>query len=322
MKQYKRYFYTVFLIAIMAVLSPFVWKKIWSSNVPAQAEAALQSEITTEAIPAVTLPLETQAVISAAESAQSGVPETQSPATETIQTVAPPSETETAIPTTEPIPSTDAGTQPLPIETISPTEPPAAALSFVQGDANYFSDALFIGDSRTVGISEYGNLKNADYFASVGMNVYNLRKDEVSVPSVGKVNLDTLLSVKSYGKIYIMLGINELGYDFNTTVNQYAEIIAYLREKQPGALIFIEANLHVTKKRSEQDAVFNNNAINRFNNAIAQMADNHSIFYIDINELFDDESGSLRQDYSGDNTHVFGKYYAQWCGWLCTKTIQ
>lgn len=32
-------------------------------------------------------------------------------------------------------------------------------------EKSYFNDALFIGDSRTVGISEYGDLNNATFFA-------------------------------------------------------------------------------------------------------------------------------------------------------------
>ncbi len=36
------------------------------------------------------------------------------------------------------------------------------------------TDVLFIGDSRTVGLSEYGDLGNADVFADSGMSVFNL----------------------------------------------------------------------------------------------------------------------------------------------------
>ena len=35
-------------------------------------------------------------------------------------------------------------------------------------------DALFIGDSRTVGLMEYAGIDDADYFCTVGMSVYNI----------------------------------------------------------------------------------------------------------------------------------------------------
>ena len=54
---------------------------------------------------------------------------------------------------------------------------------------------------------------------------------------------------------------------------------------------------------------------------LAALADGKTIFYIDINELFDDENGNLRADASGDSTHVYAKYDLDWCDWLCTKAI-
>ena len=81
-------------------------------------------------------------------------------------------------------------------------------------------DALFIGDSRTVGLMEYAGIDGADYFCTVGMSVYNIHKKPVSVPNVGKVTLTELLNSKKYGKIYIMLGINEVGYKFSNTIEK------------------------------------------------------------------------------------------------------
>ena len=89
-------------------------------------------------------------------------------------------------------------------------------------------DALFIGDSRTVGLMEYAGIDGADYFCTVGMSVYNIHKKPVSVPNVGKVTLTELLNSKKYGKIYIMLGINEVGYKFSNTIEKYRELIEFV----------------------------------------------------------------------------------------------
>lgn len=181
-------------------------------------------------------------------------------------------------------------------------------------------DALFIGDSRTVGLSEYSGIEGADFFATVGMNVYNIHKDTVSVPSVGKVTLTQLLGYKKYGKIYIMLGINELGYPLENTVAKYKELIDFVREKQPGARIFIQANLHVTKSRSDSDKVINNPAVDELNSRLAGFADGKTVFYLDANPLFDDNTGSLSSDKAGDSAHPYAKYYSQWGDWILEKT--
>ena len=184
----------------------------------------------------------------------------------------------------------------------------------------YMGDALFIGDSRTVGLMEYSGIDGADYFCTVGMSVYNIHKKPVSVPKVGKVTLTELLNGKKYGKIYIMLGVNEVGYKFSSTVEKYSELIAFIKDKQPNAVIFIQANLHVSKSRSDSDKVVNNIAINGLNAELAKLADGKSKFYLDANILFDDKTGALSSDKSGDNTHLYAKYYKEWGEWIIKQT--
>lgn len=181
-------------------------------------------------------------------------------------------------------------------------------------------DALFIGDSRTVGLMEYAGIDGADYFCTVGMSVYNIHKNSVSVPNVGKVTLTELLNGKKYGKIYIMLGINEVGYKFSSTVEKYSELIEFIKDKQPNAVIFIQANLHVSKSRSDSDKVVNNTAINGLNAELAKLADGKSKFYLDANILFDDKTGALSSEKSEDNTHLYAKYYKEWGEWIINQT--
>lgn len=192
---------------------------------------------------------------------------------------------------------------------------------FKESGTEYFEDALFIGDSRTVGLSEYGDLGDADVFASSGMSVFKIFETDISVKSVGKTNLENLLGSKKYGKIYIMLGINEMGYPYDSVVSKYQKLVERVRELQPDALIFLQANLHVTKAKSEGNPTYSNEKIDKLNQAVSQMADDATIFYIDVNEVFDDGEGNLANEYTADNAHVLGKYYADWVTWLLTKTI-
>ena len=186
----------------------------------------------------------------------------------------------------------------------------------------YFDDALFIGDSRTVGISEYGDLNNAIFFANTGMSVYNVFEKNVSVPQVGKLKLEQLLTYKKFGKIYIMLGINELGYNQEKTLKKYKDLLKFIQEKQSNAIIYIEANLHVKAERSNKDKTINNININKINNEISQLADNEKIFFIDVNEKFDDENGNLSSNYTQDNVHIYAKYYKEWSDWLSQNAVK
>ncbi len=200
-------------------------------------------------------------------------------------------------------------------------EPVKAPLTFETAGYEYFEDALFIGDSRTVGLMEYGNIEKATFFADSGMSVFALDKKKVSVSKEGKITFDEVLKQKQYGKIYLMLGINELGYRFDTLQAKYRETVEKIREQQSDAIIYLCANMHVTDEQSAKDEIYNNENVNRVNEMISGLADNETVFYIDVNELFDDAEGNLSTEYSSDAFHVYGKYYMDWVDWLCTKAI-
>lgn len=191
---------------------------------------------------------------------------------------------------------------------------------YTQVEESYFQDALFIGDSRTVGLSMHGDLGEADVFADEGLTVFRLFGAKVEFPE-GKKTLEELLTEKQYGKIYIMLGINELGYRMERSVEKYKEMLDTIRGYQPKALIFLQANLHVTKDFSQKDQTFTNPKIDEINTAIAQMADGWTCFYLDANELFDDGEGNLDSNYASDELHIQVKYYPLWVQWLLGKGI-
>lgn len=196
------------------------------------------------------------------------------------------------------------------------TEPAPPEPLFVQSDPSYFDDALFIGDSRTVGLYEYGTLKNADYFCSVGLASYKIDSEYVDGYSIYDK-----LSANQYGKIYVMLGINECGNDFDYTVNSFTNLINTIKEYQPDAYIYILASLHVTQVRQSQGDTITNENIDRLNVAQGELADNQTVFYLDVNEIFDDSEGNLMAECSNDGVHVLAKYYQTWCEWLCRNTV-
>lgn len=180
-------------------------------------------------------------------------------------------------------------------------------------------NALFIGDSRTEGLEEYANLGDADFFAESGMSVYKVFDVADKVGSMGKLSLAELLSKKQYAKIYVMLGINELGYNFNKTVLKYEEVVLKLKELQPDAVIILEANLHVTGEKSRGDDVFNTENIERFNQSVKKIAQDTGCRFIDVNKLFDDSEGNLGAGYTFDGVHVLGKYYQDWADWILAQ---
>lgn len=192
---------------------------------------------------------------------------------------------------------------------------------FYTADRTYFDNTLFIGDSRTVGLHEYGDLGNAVVVADSGMSVYKIFQQSFRMDSGEKVTLNDLLSERQFEKIYIMLGINELGYPFESTVKRYKEMVTTIKEAQPETLVFLQANLHIAEKKSASSDIYNNENINRFNDTVKEFSEEDGDIYLDVNEIFDDGNGNLAEEFTADQSHVLGKYYADWVEWILQHAV-
>ena len=115
----------------------------------------------------------------------------------------------------------------------------------------YFKDALFIGDSRTVGFQVSTSLK-ATFFAKISLNISQLNKNNdvsrfITVNDNGtqvKCNVYEALEYKAdYGKIYLCMGLSELGWDENAFFAQYRKTLDHLIAKMPDAKIYIQTNV-------------------------------------------------------------------------------
>ena len=185
-------------------------------------------------------------------------------------------------------------------------------------DSTYFSDALFIGDSRTVGLCEYGSLKgSASFLAKESINVYNILDKELwFTDNDGEgqdATVEEVLSEHTFGKVYVALGVNELGIG-NTYMyyEKYREIIEMIREYQPEALIYIQGIMHVSYEKSSSDSCRNNTVICQRNYAISTLANGRDIYYIDMNPYVCDVYGDLLPELSGDGIHLKASAYERW----------
>lgn len=208
------------------------------------------------------------------------------------------------------------------------TDPGKKALttefSYQEVDKSYFDDAVFIGDSRTVGMQDYSGLSNAQFFAKTGMNVYDILDDKfITDPKTGEeVSVAHMLKNYHYGKIYFMVGINELGTGNTGTFQKaYERVLKKFHKWQPDAVIYIQGIIPVSKAKASGDEIFNNININDKNVAIAQLADGEDIFYLDVSKSLTDKSGYLKADYTFDEIHMYAQYYGLWTDFLMQHAV-
>ena len=207
---------------------------------------------------------------------------------------------------------------PDPAATPLPEEPQEVIYHTV--DDSYFDDAVFIGDSRTVGMYEYGGLEETStFYASTGLTIYKMFDSAiVSVPGQKKkITVEEALSQKQFAKIYLMIGINEMGTGtVESFMKAYGEAVQHLQELQPDAVIYLQAIMKVTTERSEQGDYINNEGIEARNEEIAKLADDRKIFYLDVNPEICDETGGMVASYTYDGVHLKAQYIPIWLDFL------
>lgn len=177
-----------------------------------------------------------------------------------------------------------------------------------------FSDACFIGDSRTLGLGLNCDKAKADFYASQGLNISSALTDQVIELQNG--NMGTVLEAvaqREYKRIFIMFGINELGWPYpENFVEKYEELIEGIKAAQPNAAIYVQSILPVAASAVNNDAVFTNENINAFNAYVEQAANETGVNYLDINGYFKDNSGMLPEDAAADGIHFVRDYCLKW----------
>ena len=198
-------------------------------------------------------------------------------------------------------------------------------VQYMTVEDDYFSDAVFIGDSRTVGMFEYGGLEEiSTFYASTGLTVYTIFDTPiVTVPGQReKQTIEQALTENKFSKIYLMIGINEMGTGtVETFMEKYKEVVAHLRELQPDAVIYLQGIMKVTTERSNQGDYITNEGIEARNVEIEKLANYVDIYYLDVNPLVCDESGGMIPDYTFDGVHLKGQYVPIWKDYLKSHAV-
>ncbi len=193
-------------------------------------------------------------------------------------------------------------------------------MPFTEVDESYFNDALFIGDSRLQGFGMYSGMPGT-FYAATGFQLFKYDSMKVANTENGKVPLTDALPYDTFTKIYIKVGLNEMGGNENAFLNKYAELIAVLRESEPRAIIYIHGLLPVTAAKSQSDKVHNNPNVNARNEALKQLALEQKAYYLDVGSALAGADGSLPSEMAADGIHLKAQYMDIWKQYLLSHAV-
>ena len=192
-----------------------------------------------------------------------------------------------------------------------------------QVDLSYFSDAALLGDSLTVGFSDYSiNLGGALIcgYTGVGPDAI-VNRSAVKSPTRGQeVALDVLAAAQPR-KLYILLGTNTL-----TTLGvsdrflaYYGQMLDLLRQTLgDGCTIYVQSIPPVRPTVAAEKPGLATDVLRGVNEQLAQMAASKGCVYLDLWEALADGEGNLKEMLAApDGVHLSaGNGYGAWVTYL------
>lgn len=172
-----------------------------------------------------------------------------------------------------------------------------------------FDNCAFIGNSRLLAAENYGLVKHV--YAKVGLTVSTVFTEKLEGSSVAVIDE---LKGKKYDKVFLMFGDNECGWSsMSSFTKQYAKVIAAVKERIPGADIYILSILPVSKTKSDKNEFnVNRDSISSTNELLKKLANEQGVKYIDAHSSIADKSDYLPEDASPDGCHLGKKYTKIW----------
>lgn len=176
----------------------------------------------------------------------------------------------------------------------------------------------FIGDSRTQGFIMYNGLKDVQDYSYIGLMVDTaVSKEFVKTSNGEKITLLQDMKNKNIKKVYIMLGVNELGWSYPSVFKlKYGELIDEIRKVKPNCKIYVQSIIPVTKSKDQSDKIYNNTNIKKFNNLIKEVANEKNVEYLDVQSALVNSQGYLPDDASPDGIHISPSYCKKWLNYI------
>lgn len=211
-------------------------------------------------------------------------------------------------------------------DTVSdPNSPAIVSEAATPVDDSYFSDAVFIGDSRMEGFRNASGITQGQFFTSVGMNLSTMASDPIISTVDGNITVPAAVSGGTYNKIYVMLGTNDLGeYDWEDFRTRFVSAMNRLLELQPNAILYVCSVIYVEEDKvamQNYGSYVNNENVDTINSILLQICEEQGYYYIDFNEFLSNGYGALIEGASEDGIHIYGKYCEQMLNYLKTHYV-
>lgn len=185
-------------------------------------------------------------------------------------------------------------------------------------ERTFGNNVAFIGDSRTQAFLMYAGLNEVIDYTNVGLMVDTaVKKKFVKADKGEKVTILEDMAKRNIDTVYIMLGVNELGWRYsNIFIDKYGKLIDLIRQINPNCEILVQSIIPLTKTKSDNDDIYKNEKVKEYNDLLKEMAKEKNVKYIDVASVLSNNNGDLPEEASSDGVHLNKEYCLKWLDYL------
>lgn len=172
----------------------------------------------------------------------------------------------------------------------------------------YLNRCVFLGDSRTVAMVNYGFFNDDSALAQIGISHPAFASNKFMNNAGKEYTMKSYLESHQAQVIYILLGVNGINDSSEDHYkNTFISLIDKVAELAPNSNIVLVSIGPVDDNGRYKDYV-QNALIDKYNDFLLEIAKEKHIFYLDISEVLKGSDGQVKSEYNGgDGLHYSGK---------------
>lgn len=186
----------------------------------------------------------------------------------------------------------------------------------------YLNHCIFLGDSRTVAMANYGYVAEDSTLAEVGLAHVNAINHTYTYSTGLQYTMSTYLETHKADVIYISYGVNGISFTEEEQYKEkYEELVDYVMDAAPDSKIVIQG-IWPIKEGYPMTQKFTNADIDYYNDFLLELAEEKGIYYLDSNTVLKDDYNTMKDIYnSGDGLHYNEAGYEEVVSYLLSHTV-
>lgn len=203
-------------------------------------------------------------------------------------------------------------------EKITNPVPESSAMS-----QTYFGKCMFVGDSITVGLSDYQLVPMKNVIAEIGLNIEKINTETIQT-QFGDVTALEALKQGEPENVYVMLGSNGIAWlTIEDMIAEYTEFLSEIRKALPETKIYILSIPPVTAAREVSEEPVSNATIIEYNSKLLELANENNYYYVDVHSALEDSEGVLSaEDAAEDGMHFNKLTYDKMISYILSHVVQ